>query len=130
MQSNVRLLNAVLYEPNEALFKTHQSISDLFEEGRTIPVSKSARIQVQHGGKYETVEDEALVLAVAVSRIFGGVKLDDLLKTDFDTVGSINYLRKELAEYFKENLDSSQSLAKEVLWVCFPGVDVSMEEFG
>jgi len=129
MQANVRSLNAVLYEPNEALFKTHQSISDLFEEGKTIKVSKCASIEVQHGGKYETPEDAVLVLGVAVSRIFGGVKLNDLLNNDCSKVEAINYLKTSACEYLKANLDSSYLLAKEFLWVCFPNVEMSVEGF-
>ena len=128
MQADVRLLNAVLYEPAEAIFKTHKIIPDLFEDGKTIRISGSV-VKVKHEGKYETPEDAVLILAEAVFRIVGAKS--ELPKDQILTkIDSIRNLKQTVCDHVTKDLQSFKSLAEELLWVCFPKIEKTVIDFG
>ncbi len=82
----------------------------------------------EHEGTYETSDDAVLILAEAVSRIVGKGKFPEdgkLTKTE-----AISQVRVELCDYVMADIHSFKSLAEELLWVCFPGVEKKAEDFG
>lgn len=86
MQNDAQELRAILYDPPQTLFKTHQLIAPLFDEGREIDVTDSIKVRAAHKPSdydgshgwesdgtdgHRSQQTGAMVLAVALCRIFG-----------------------------------------------------------
>ena len=94
MQRDTQELRAILYEPAQTIFESYQRISELFERGRRVQISKHMTILIAHNPEHyrdinsswdkddpdittQSVETGRLCVITVLCRIFG---LDDLLQ--------------------------------------------------
>jgi len=69
-QRDAQTLNSVLNEPSQALFAAHPLLTEVFEQGRYLPLPPLT-ILAQHGGRYNEEVRARLALAVILDRICG-----------------------------------------------------------
>lgn len=125
MQQDVRDLSAVLYEPNEGLFRFHKAIVDLFDDTKSIKISKRVSIPIQHNNKYSDSTAAALIVAAAVWRLLGlqfdleglnGVEVNGRMPDK----KALALIKDILLKRLKSNPGVYSEHLKDILFVCFP----------
>jgi hypothetical protein len=134
MQQDIRGLNAVLYEPAEGLFRFHKAVVDLFDDGRTIVISKNVRLTVQHNSNYRDPKEAALIIAVAMWRLLGlpsdegGLRNErnEPMKAATTPANALTIIKETLSRRLEAEtgIGVYRGVFNDILYVCFPKVPI------
>jgi len=129
MQRDVRGLSAVLYEPAEGLFRFHKALVDLFDDIKTIKISKHVDLKIRHNSIYSNPTEAALIMALAMWRLFEkeAAGKDGLVGVENATTqeNALKIIGKILSLSAHDPTNRGQAAVdkgflKSILYVCFP----------
>jgi len=132
IQNDAQKLRSVLYDFGRVLFDAHSRLSPLYEDGRTILVTKNFHVTVAHlPDRYTGAYGDGLVngqgvLSLAVMTIFGKERI--LLQSEARTVETVVCLVAEELSAVAQQASFAE-LTEDLFWL-FSGGEIELDPLG